>query len=234
MPNVEIVKCDEKNEQTDIEYYNKAANYWEGVNPTLDGMLGGFAKISHIDIEGSSKLLKLLFQEESGPGKVRALDCGAGIGRVTKHLLSKHFETVDLVEQDEHFLEKAKSYLEGVSSVGNLYCAGLQNFKFTQDTYDVIWFQWVLGHIQDDHFVNLLERCKSALKKNGLVVVKENVTSSGEVEKDEEDSSVTRPVDVLHTIFKKAKFTIIKEFKQNKFPKDIYEVYMFAMRPESS
>jgi len=235
MSNVEIVKCDDKNEQTDIELYNKAANYWEGVNPTIDGMLGGFAKISHIDIEGSSKLLKLLFREEPSPGKGRALDCGAGIGRITKHLLTKHFQTVDLVEQDEHFLVKSKEYLEPVwSSVGNLYCAGLQNFKFTKVTYDVIWFQWVLGHLQDDHLVSLFERCGSALKTNGVVVVKENVTSSGQVEKDEEDSSVTRPPALLQTLFKRAKYTIIKELKQNKFPKDIYEVHMFAIRPESS
>jgi hypothetical protein len=43
------------------------------------------------------------------------------------------------------------------------------------------------------------------------VVVKENVTSSGQVEKDEEDSSVTRPPALLQTLFKRAKYTIIKE-----------------------
>ena len=31
----------------------------------------------------------------------------------------------------------------------------------------------------------------------GFIVVKENVTSSGEVERDDEDSSVTRPPEVL-------------------------------------
>ncbi len=40
--------------------------------------------------------MKLLFKDEDGPGKGRALDCGAGIGRITKHLLSKFFQTVDL------------------------------------------------------------------------------------------------------------------------------------------
>ena len=40
--------------------------------------------------------------------------------------------------------------------------------------------------------VELLDRCKSALVTRGVIVVKENVTSSGKVEKDEEDSSVTR------------------------------------------
>ena len=93
---------------------------------------------------------------EGGPGNARALDCGAGIGRITKHLLTKvrsnrhvmmvfiacltkvspntcsccvdsvehqmflffkipapqHFERVDLLEQDKHFLEKAVEYLE--------------------------------------------------------------------------------------------------------------------------
>ena len=35
------------------------------------------------------------------------------------------------------------------------------------------------------------------LNPRGLIVVKENVTSSGEVERDDEDSSVTRPPEVL-------------------------------------
>ena len=77
----------------------------------------------------------------------------AGIGRITKHLLTRHFETVDLVEQDQHFLEKAREYLRGNERVGTLYCAGLQNFEFTPQTYDVIWCQWVLGHLIDAHLV---------------------------------------------------------------------------------
>ena len=108
----------------------QAADYWAAVPTTIDGMLGGFAKISHTDIDGSNKLLKLLMkvgrwpvgnwdrthsvkhlvlmsrrlkmcdaavavvgdgceQVEGGPGAGRALDCGAGIGRITKHLLTK-------------------------------------------------------------------------------------------------------------------------------------------------
>ena len=40
-------------------------------------------------------------------------DCGAGIGRVTKNLLLPLFDTVDMVEQNPDFLEKAKVYLVG-------------------------------------------------------------------------------------------------------------------------
>ena len=59
--------------------------------------------------------------------------------------------------------------------------------------------------------MNLFERCKPALKKNGVIIVKENVTSSGEVEKDEEDSSVTRPPHLIKNIFKRASLAIVKE-----------------------
>jgi hypothetical protein len=50
--------------------YKQAADYWSNVDPTVDGMLGGFGKISQIDIEGSSKFLKALF-------KVHSVDLGS-------------------------------------------------------------------------------------------------------------------------------------------------------------
>ena len=52
----EVVSVDEKIS------YKQAADYWSNVDPTVDGMLGGFGKISQIDIEGSSKFLKALFK----------------------------------------------------------------------------------------------------------------------------------------------------------------------------
>ena len=76
---------------------------------------------------------------DNGPSKHRALDCGAGIGRITKHLLTKHFDKVDLVEQNKLFLEKAKDYLKGSDKVDRLFCSGLQNFVHEDQSYDVIW-----------------------------------------------------------------------------------------------
>ncbi len=83
-------------------------------------------------------------------------------------------------------------------------------------------------------FVKVLffQRCSTALRENGMIVVKENVSSSGKVETDEEDSSVTRPPTLLKSIFLKANLEIYKEFKQNKFPKDLFAVHMFALKPK--
>lgn len=44
-------------------------------------------------------------------GKERVLDCGAGIGRVTKHVLLDYFEKVDLVEPSPIQLEQAKPFI---------------------------------------------------------------------------------------------------------------------------
>lgn len=86
---------------------------------------------------------------KDGEGKTGtgcALDCGAGIGRITKRLLLPLFSTVDLVDVTQEFLDKAKPYLgEEGKRVGNYFCSGLQDFVPESERYDVIWIQWVIG-----------------------------------------------------------------------------------------
>lgn len=65
-------------------------------------------------------------QLKDPPGDEYALDCGSGIGRITKNLLVKHFKCVDLVEQNSKFLDAAKAFLEDCSShIGEFYSSGL-------------------------------------------------------------------------------------------------------------
>ena len=70
------------------------------------------------------------------------------------------------------------------------------------------------------------------MKPNGLIIVKENVTSSGDVEMDDIDSSVTRPDSRFHEIFKTASLELIRELPQKKFPQELYDVKMYALRPK--
>lgn len=71
-------------------------------------MLGGYEKVHPVDTDTSVNFLAS-FKEAIGHG--RALDCGAGIGRVTKGVLLDQFEAVDLVEPSAVQIEKAKEYL---------------------------------------------------------------------------------------------------------------------------
>ena len=66
---VEIIQCQQKIDGTDVDYYKNAATYWEGVDGTVNGMLGGFGKVSDVDIDGSNKLLKTIFKV-TGSGEI--------------------------------------------------------------------------------------------------------------------------------------------------------------------
>ncbi|XP_059487623.1 N-terminal Xaa-Pro-Lys N-methyltransferase 1 [Neocloeon triangulifer] len=212
-------------------YYSHAATYWSSVPPTVDGMLGGFGYISHTDIQGSETFLKSVFKLKTPPQRQRALDCGAGIGRVTKLLLQRFFDKVDLVEQNPAFLKEAKTYLGPSKHVGQMYCEGLQNFK-PEESYDVIWCQWVLGQLKDHDFVEFMKANIKALKPSGVIVVKENVSSSGETEEDTQDASVTRSEKALVEILTgPSGLRILREMKQPRFPKGLFPVRMYAMRP---
>ncbi|KOX68799.1 Alpha N-terminal protein methyltransferase 1A [Melipona quadrifasciata] len=223
----------EEDKVKEQEFYTEAAKYWERVPPTVDGMLGGFGFISQIDIKGSTQFLRkfILFQLKDPPSRTFALDCGAGIGRITKNLLLNYFKHVDLVEQNLKFLEVARTCLKSYSTrICNYYPIGLQNFCFATKKYDVVWCQWVLGHLKHDDLIEFLKKCSIGLKSNGVIVIKENVTSSENLEIDTQDSSVTRPLSEIFRIFQESNLICIKEQQQHKFPRGLYPVYMFALR----
>lgn len=48
---------------------------------------------------------------------------------------------------------------------------------------------------------------------------------------DEQDSSVTRPLSLYRELFTKANFDCYRQMKQRNFPKGIYSVYMFVLKP---
>ncbi|KAM7304429.1 N-terminal Xaa-Pro-Lys N-methyltransferase 1 [Ixodes scapularis] len=106
---------------------------------------------------------------------------------------------------------------------------GLQDFVPEEGKYDVIWCQWVTGHLTDKDLVAFLRRCRTGLRQDGILVVKDNLTRD-EVDVDNRDGSVTRPRSLFEQLFEKAGMHIVAERKQYKFPKGLYEVRMFALQ----
>lgn len=79
------------------EWYSSAAEYWDSeANCPLsdDGVLGGYGKLTEVDVQGSNQFLDSLYEMRLEFGRDRAVDCGAGIGRVAKHLLLPRFSQV--------------------------------------------------------------------------------------------------------------------------------------------
>ncbi|XP_065191956.1 N-terminal Xaa-Pro-Lys N-methyltransferase 1-like [Sycon ciliatum] len=209
--------------------YSHADEYWKGQPATVDGMLGGFGSISRKDVEASKALLKTYYKPSGTRANGRALDCGAGIGRVSKLLLMPLFDKVDMVEQNGEFLERSFTYMgDKAANVGERFCSGLQDFTPAAGRYNLIWIQWVIIYLTDDDFVNFLKRCKAGLTKDGLIAIKDNVTR-GERDYDEQDSSSTRTMDEMKAIFSKAGLTLMTKKKQTDFPPDLHPVIMFVL-----
>lgn len=140
--------------------YEKSLEYWADIPATLDGVLGGFGHISDEDINGSTLFLKSILSKDDAPARNIALDCGAGIGRITKHLLTHFFECVDLIEPDPKFTKSILDYVgESKSKIGKIYQVSLQHFE-PEKKYDVIWNQWVLSYLKDVDLVSYLTCCR--------------------------------------------------------------------------
>ena len=247
------------------DWYGKAEDWWadpEKAPATVDGVLGGFEELSPVDVKESAQFLKdtMTLRSEMRSGEkglhlgssanlsteTRALDGGAGIGRVAKLLLSQFFDKVDLVEGNQRLLEAAPEYMaveEGGQKrrnprLGRLFCATLQDFKPEKEAYDCIWVQWVVIYLTDVDFVRFLKRCAKGLRPGGLIIVKENVLGDTPAHRgrdfllDEEDSSLTRTKPYMRHIFKEAGLRVFLEESQQDWHPSMLPVAMYALEPD--
>tara|TARA_A100001015_G_scaffold155272_1_gene172321 strand:- start:244 stop:1095 length:852 start_codon:yes stop_codon:yes gene_type:complete len=224
-----------KAELADGTWYTKAEDWYINNCPTtVDGVLGGFGKLDPLDVAESCTFLIQLFKLTGHQLKTgKCLDCGAGIGRVTKNLLSKFFLTSDLLESNQRLINEALNFVDH-NVRGKLICNTLQDFIPNENEYDCIWIQWVVIYLTDDDFVLFLKRCVKSLKPNGFIVIKENVMSPNAVHNflvDKDDSSVTRSDNIMRNIFHKAGLKIVKVEKQKNFPSNMFPVLSYALKP---
>ena len=140
---------------------------------------------------------------------------------------------VDIVEQDENFCKTIPSFVgeEAAKRLGTIHNVGLQDFEFEPEKYDVVWSQWVLGHLKDNDLVDFFKRAQAGLKKHGIIVMKENFTNGDDVEVDEQDSSVTRPLAYTKDLIKRAGLRVFKSRKQAAMPDGLYPIHMLALKP---
>ena len=74
-----------------------------------------------------------------------------------------------------------------------------------------------------------LKRARSALEKEGIIVVKENHCFEGFLV-DKEDYSVSRCADLYKKIFSEAGLSIIEEREQREWPAELLDVKMYILK----
>jgi len=219
-----------------------ALRYWASVSPDDDGVLGGYPHVSRVDLQGSTAFLAKLRRKSRvfGPATgalPRVVDCGAGIGRVTKGFLGKVAKAVDVVEpvtqltdvitQGEEFAE-----LRSRSVVGEVFNVGLEKWTPPEGRqYAVIWHQWCVGQLTDRQLITYLRRIRGYVSNGGWIIVKENMSTDpyGKDIFDGTDSSVTRSDGKFRQIFERAGLRVIAHELQRGMPKDLYPVRTYAL-----
>lgn len=191
-------------------------------------MLGGLAYVHSDDVAWSRKFIKGLQKKKVIRDKA-VLDIGAGIGRVSSYCLKDCFVNVDMLEQNKVFIEASETnFAKGrirnrfnipVQQIGSLVEKGMK--------YDLVWIQWVVGHLSDEQFVDLL---KSAKQLANTVIIKDNYVHQGEdFWFDETDGNILRSMALFDDVFRAAGLKVIEAEDQPTWPKNLMPIKIWVL-----
>ena len=170
---------------------------------------------------------------------------------MAKHvLLPGGASTVDVLEPARTLRDAAFEFVDapdtiegvqvgGCASKCRFLAAPMQDWAPSSSSYDVIWAQWCVGHLTDAHFLRFLQRCRTALKPRGILVIKDNCGESSSTddcfEVDDADRSICRGRAYLEALLALSGAELLCTALQpvageDAFPADIYPVRSYAMR----
>ena len=165
------------------QWYQANETYWRdgGYGGTTDdeAMIGDTGGVQDGG-EGLAFLDRLLRDRRCNNNKTnQAIDAGAGVGRVTKHVLLKRYDSVQLVEADSGWSKQSRNYLGRKRSAKCTFtCARLEDLDvptMLESSADLVWLQWTLQYLTDRDAVIVLRKLASCLVKDtGFLIVKEN------------------------------------------------------------
>jgi protein N-terminal methyltransferase len=117
-----------------------------------------------------------------------------------------------------------------------ILCYYQQNFEPKPNSYDCIWIQWVIGHLNDCDFITFFRNCATGLTATGVIILKDNMctidNSNGWTYViDCEDSSVARNKNYTNLLLQLSGLKIIRQESQTGFPDELYPVMMTACVP---
>lgn len=232
------------------EWHASDARYWAAAPATDDGMLGGLeADVAAPDVADSAALLDALLAGSLPPSGCpavrlrgrRALDCGAGIGRVGRCVLSRRFARVDGVEPQAALAAVARA----TGAYADVAVCRLQQHAPPPRAYDLVWVQWVALYLSDAELADALRRCRAALVDDdddddddcgtssaaaAVVVVKDNVVRGDRFYVDVEDGSLIRCDAHMREVFARAGLAVIHAHQQPDLPQELFPVMSYVLR----
>merc|ERR1719464_35421 len=178
----------------------------------------------------------------------RALDLGAGVGRVTDAVLRRCCARVDLVEFVQKHLDVARSRLPAGGKAGctfSFHGSSVQRYPIAPRTFDLIWCQWILMYLTDEDALDLLLRARAGLAGDGVLLLKENVSTADKATYfDDADGelwleglSPEAPVSCVRTpvhyedLLERAGLRTVEEWRQTDETGAVMDMMLWALKP---
>ena len=208
------------------DHIAKSLEFYKTRPCTVHGVLGSVN--NDADINGTVAFLKQVEKDvRKSVWSGSVCDCCGGIGRVTSVFLDMPFERIVLFDWSERMLDKAKE--EITDKRVEIGLSTLQDFEFDRP-YDLIWVSYTLPHIPDDDLVIFLKKASASLSKDGVIILKENLTFGEPYVWKPDKGVVLRSYFTWLKLFEKAGVERVATRAQGGFDNS-YPVLMMAVRP---
>ena len=104
-----------------------------------------------------------------------------------------------MLEEQEIYIKESKINF-AAEKIRNRFCCNILNICYLPTRYDVIWIQWVVGHLSDLEFVDLLKTAKNFA---GTIILKDNYSRTSFMY-DEIYGNIIRNLSIYNDIFREA------------------------------
>lgn len=220
-----------------IDINKVSYNFWKNSQSNLEYMVG----ILDINLEDLNHTISILDKYKSyiikTNKKVKVLELGAGIGRVTNNCLVKYFNNIDLVEINSDYCKVVEEDLKKLNNLRfNVYNYSIEEFsdyilKYSKTNitnvsknlkYDLIYCQWVLEYVYEKHLKLIFEMFERLLTKEGVIIIKENIDNENYYI--ENQGAFIRTRDIYDKLISKYNLKIIESNVVNISDKEIIPI----------
>jgi len=154
------------------------SKYWSSGKTSVSFVVGENKKLLKDEENSTHKVFDLLKREYSQKFD-SVIEFAAGMGRLTKNVLLKHFNLIDVEEPSLPLLNEIKKLKKSKISGGKinkLYSTTAEKFEFERN-YDLIFLQWLLENLNDLDVIKFLLKAKKHLNPKGRIFLKDNLQS---------------------------------------------------------
>jgi protein N-terminal methyltransferase len=211
---------------------NNVKTFWN--EHTKVDEVAGNQKLRDIDEKNINILLDELEKKKLiNPKNDYLFELAAGVGRITKNIFVKRFGKIDALEPAKPLADQLTKLKKDINQIKNVYVMKAEDFKYDKK-YNVVFASWFLENLTDSNALKFLIDTRKQLEKNGVIILKENISRGPSVTYKEGMAQRIRSVTAYETLFDLAGYKLLINRNSKGWPVSFYMVREFVLADNST